>query len=215
MESLALGAESQRRGSIQKTFEIGLLIDRVAEAQPKVVVEIGSFLGGTFYCWCQAADPQAFLVSMDYAEGKFRPEDLAPVSLLRSFGQPMQDLRFVRGDSHKLVTRMELMGHLAGREVDFLFIDGDHTYEGVKQDWEMYSPLVRDGGLVAFHDIVDHPPELDCHVAEVWREIKDGYMCEEFIDDDGRQFAGIGLLTIPGSSRRPGRGGDLPAVVRP
>jgi hypothetical protein len=30
--------------------------------------------------------------------------------------------------------------------VDFLFIDGDHTYEGVKKDFEMYSPLVRREG---------------------------------------------------------------------
>lgn len=48
--------------------------------------------------------------------------------------------------------------------MDFLFIDGDHAYEGVKADFEMYSPLVRKGGLVALHDICVHPPEMDCHV---------------------------------------------------
>jgi len=37
---------------------------------------------------------------------------------------------------------------LAGRQVDFLFIDGDHSYEGVKKDFEMYSSLVRKGGVV-------------------------------------------------------------------
>jgi len=42
---------------------------------------------------------------------------------------------------------------------DFLFIDGDHTYEGVEGDFEMYSPLVRRGGIIAFHDIVPGPPE--------------------------------------------------------
>jgi len=48
---------------------------------------------------------------------------------------------------------------LNGEPLDFLFIDGDHTYEGVKRDFEMYSPLVRNGGIIAFHDIVKHPPE--------------------------------------------------------
>jgi predicted O-methyltransferase YrrM len=43
------------------------------------------------------------------------------------------------------------------KRLDFLFIDGDHTYEGVKQDFEMYTPLVRKGGLVAMHDIVPPP----------------------------------------------------------
>ncbi|MBI4596917.1 MAG: class I SAM-dependent methyltransferase [Candidatus Omnitrophica bacterium] len=37
--------------------------------------------------------------------------------------------------------------------VDLLFIDGDHQYHSVLTDWLLYSPLVRPGGLVAFHDI--------------------------------------------------------------
>jgi hypothetical protein len=32
---------------------------------------------------------------------------------------------------------------LGGERVDFIFIDGDHTYEGVKRDFEMHSPLMR------------------------------------------------------------------------
>ena len=41
---------------------------------------------------------------------------------------------------------------LAGREVDFLFIDGDHSYEGLRGDWEAWRPLVTMGGIVGFHD---------------------------------------------------------------
>ena len=41
----------------------------------------------------------------------------------------------------------------AGRkEIDFLFIDAGHSYEAVKEDYEIYSPLVRDYGIIAFHD---------------------------------------------------------------
>jgi cephalosporin hydroxylase len=36
--------------------------------------------------------------------------------------------------------------------VDFLWIDGDHTYEGCKADYENYSPLVVPGGLIGIHD---------------------------------------------------------------
>lgn len=36
---------------------------------------------------------------------------------------------------------------------DFLFIDGDHSYEGVSSDFNLYSTLVRPGGLVGFHDL--------------------------------------------------------------
>ena len=41
----------------------------------------------------------------------------------------------------------------AGREpVDFVFIDGDHTYDGLRSDWEAWSALVAPGGIVALHD---------------------------------------------------------------
>ena len=50
-------------------------------------------------------------------------------------------------------------GALEGRQVDVLFIDGDHAYDGVKRDYEMYGSLVRDGGVIAFHDIVPPNPK--------------------------------------------------------
>lgn len=37
--------------------------------------------------------------------------------------------------------------------IDFLFIDGDHAYEGVLRDWRLYSPFLASGSIVAMHDI--------------------------------------------------------------
>jgi predicted O-methyltransferase YrrM len=37
-------------------------------------------------------------------------------------------------------------------EVDFIFIDGDHTFEGVEKDWQIYSKKVKWGGIIALHD---------------------------------------------------------------
>jgi hypothetical protein len=39
-----------------------------------------------------------------------------------------------------------------GKQVDLVFIDGDHSWEGVSGDWNAWSPLVRMGGHVALHD---------------------------------------------------------------
>jgi predicted O-methyltransferase YrrM len=58
---------------------------------------------------------------------------------------------------------VELRGEEAGRRhaaerrepVDFVFIDGDHSYESVRGDWEAWSPLVAPGGVIALHD--SHP----------------------------------------------------------
>jgi len=39
-----------------------------------------------------------------------------------------------------------------GAPIDFIFFDGDHTYEGLQGDWETWAPLVAPGGVAAIHD---------------------------------------------------------------
>jgi predicted O-methyltransferase YrrM len=51
----------------------------------------------------------------------------------------------------------------------FVFIDADHTYEAVREDWENFSPMVGKDGVVAFHDIVERP---GYGVSYLWDEIK-------------------------------------------
>ncbi len=53
------------------------------------------------------------------------------------------------------------------KPVDILFIDGDHTYNGVKADFEKFFPFVKEGGLVLMHDITNR----DVGVKDYWREI--------------------------------------------
>ena len=65
-------------------------------------------------------------------------------------------MNLIQKDSHKDETMSLIMKYLNGNKIDFLFIDGDHTYEGVKQDFEMYSPLLNKNGIIAFHDSVSN-----------------------------------------------------------
>jgi cephalosporin hydroxylase len=74
-------------------------------------------------------------------------------------------------DSHDDATLSEAEKALTGKAVDFLFIDGDHTYAGVKKDYQMYSPLVRKGGIIAFHDIQVNPGAPKCEVPKFWKEL--------------------------------------------
>ena len=80
--------------------------------------------------------------------------------------------------------------------MDFLFIDGDHSYKGAKRDYELYSPLVRRGGVIAFHDIAKHPEAMDCHVDRLWNEVKQGKKFKELIADKDQNWAGIGVLFV-------------------
>jgi|GEM_PF-1829101 len=52
------------------------------------------------------------------------------------------------------------VSHLSGKSVRFLFIDGDHTGEGVKKDIDLFFPLLTDGALVVFDDYSKRFPEL-------------------------------------------------------
>ena len=86
-------------------------------------------------------------------------------------------------------------------KVDFLFIDADHSYEGVKKDFEIYSPLVRKGGIIAFHDIIpDYYAKRGIKpssgVYKFWNEIKGKYEHLEIIKDRNQDGFGIGVLFI-------------------
>jgi predicted O-methyltransferase YrrM len=41
--------------------------------------------------------------------------------------------------------------------VDFIFVDGDHSFEGIRQDWELWTRLVSKDGIVALHDSCSTP----------------------------------------------------------
>jgi cephalosporin hydroxylase len=79
-----------------------------------------------------------------------------------------------------------------GDLVDFVFIDGDHRYDAIKKDYEMYSPLVRPGGIVAFHDIGKNE---EGGGSRFWNEIKINYRYKEFLFDSKNE-KGIGVLFL-------------------
>jgi predicted O-methyltransferase YrrM len=58
--------------------------------------------------------------------------------------------RFVIGSSQDAQSVGKIYN--AVDKIDFLFIDGDHRYPAVLSDWLLYAPLVKSGGIVAFHD---------------------------------------------------------------
>jgi predicted O-methyltransferase YrrM len=167
----------------------------IQKIQPRYAMEIGTLKGGTLYPLCRLAHPQAQIISLDFPGGEFGggyPKLEMP--MLWKFRQPHQRLHLLRADSHSSRTKDRVTRVLRGHRLDYLFIDADHTYEGVKSDFEMYGPLVRCGGVIAFHDIVRPTIVKECKVDVFWNEVKLRYKHEEFIEDPEQGGFGIGVL---------------------
>jgi len=198
-DHVRLAREAQRRGAFQKLSEFAPLIMLLARRRPRVVVEIGTFRGGSLYAFCKVADPHATVITIDLPGGLFGGGyDERELEAMRSYGRSTQSVHFLARDSQQDSTRDTVVEVLGGRPVDFVFIDGDHRYDGIRRDFELYSPLVGENGLIAFHDILPHPAQPLCQVDAVWDEVKRDHRHLELVDpgeDWGNgQWGGIGVL---------------------
>ena len=180
---------SQVRPEIEKLLE--LLNDKKA----KNGLEVGTNNGGTLFLFANTIRPGGMLVSVDLPGGLYGG-GYSPVRIpfYQSFARRGSRINLIRADSHSPETLAKVKKATGGTKLDFIFIDGDHAYEGVKKDFEMYSPLVKKGGLIIFHDIAVHPLELRCDVHRFWNEIKKKYKHTEFIEAQEQSWAGIGVI---------------------
>lgn len=184
----------------QVVSEIQELYNILHSMKAKYVCEIGTYRGGTFYLWCQAAMSNAVLVAIDLARNSLdNAYSNKRIKFYNNFKKSrQQNLYFIQADSHNMQTPEQVHGLLQGKKLDFLFIDGDHSYEGVLRDFTLYLPLVRQGGIIAFHDILPRKDNQEVQVYKFWDEIKLQYRHHEIIADTGQfaNFIGIGIIWL-------------------
>lgn len=199
----------------QVRSEIRALLELLAANPPRVIVEVGTAAGGALFLFARIAAPDALLISVDLPHGEFGggyPLWRAPI--YRAFAGPGQRVELLRGDSHDPAMLDRVRDAAGGRPVDFVFIDGDHAYEGAKKDFEMYGGLVRPGGVVAFHDIVPQsedpagrefadPDSAFCvgNVPTLWNELREQHDVEELVEDWDQGSFGIGVVHMGGAVR--------------
>jgi predicted O-methyltransferase YrrM len=183
---------------MQVKEEFVALLDTLKEINPQVIMEIGTANGGTLFSFCKLAKGDATIISLDLPKGSFGGGYIEwRIPFYKAFARGEQKLHLLRKDSHKQDTLEEIKKILNGNQLDFLFIDGDHSYEGVKKDFEMYSPFVKKGGIIAFHDIApDGLPEFTGGVPKFWKEIKNKYNSYEYIENINQEGYGIGVLFL-------------------
>jgi predicted O-methyltransferase YrrM len=182
---------------LQVPDEMTKLLEITKKHQPKYLLEIGTASGGTLFSFSKTASPHATIISVDLPGGKFGAGYyIWRIPYYKSFASKHQKIKLLRRNSHDPSTLNKVKSYLHNAQLDMLFIDGDHTYKGVKQDFELYSPLVRKGGLIVFHDIAYHPPKTGVEVYRFWNEIKQKFPSQEIIKDPNQEWAGIGIIWV-------------------
>ena len=178
----------------QKPGEILRFLDFAGTRSPANVCEIGTADGGNNFLLGQAIPSVKFMLGIDlFVRNKHR---------LLNYRRPGQELRYLDASSYAAETVEKVRRLLAGRTLDLLFIDGDHTYEGVKKDFVLYREYVCDGGVIAFHDIVgDYKTRFGRETGQragdvplFWQEIKPLFPSVEFIEHCEQDGFGIGCI---------------------
>jgi hypothetical protein len=167
--------------------------------RPRQLVELGTWWGMSYLAFCQAADvfdtgTRAFAV--DTWEGDKHTGPLAEQALASLKAE--HDPRYGHF-SQLLRMRFETaVDRFEPGSIDLLHIDGLHTYEAVKNDWETWFPKLSNRAVVLFHDTQVHDFGFGVH--QLWAELTQRYPGIEFHHDYGLGVLGVGV--------------DLPVEVR-
>ena len=193
-------------GCHQLPSEIVPFLERVRGLQPRRICEIGCANGATTLALSHSAPTVELMIGVDlFVKNR---------AILHALRRPTQRMEFVDGPSLSPRALSRAWEALGGETLDVLLIDGDHSYEGALGDFLAYRAMVRDGGLIAFHDIVpdaypragastDTPPVTmpprpgvpwAGDVPRLWNTLSSFFPHETYIADPGQHGFGIGVL---------------------
>ncbi|MBO6868439.1 MAG: class I SAM-dependent methyltransferase [Thalassococcus sp.] len=168
--------------------------------RPQTIVELGTHRGASFLAFCQAVCEMGLtsaVHAVDTWEGDahagFYDDDIYQSVLER-----MTDRLASVGHLHRK-TFDEARSGFGDKSVDILHIDGLHTYEAVRHDFELWEATVKDGGVVLFHDTAEL--KEDFGVWKLWDELKSERPSFEFLHSHGLGVMGIGS-EFPGSLKK-------------
>lgn len=149
--------------------EITGIVERVREREPETMLELGTHFGGSLYVWMRALSSLETVVSIDL---QFAPTIRLFETVAR---ESSQNLSIIQGNANDIEIRNRAVKKAKTTEFDFIYIDADHSYEGIKKHFELYRPLVSSGGIICMNCIEDDNYE----VKKFWNEIKSEYDCEK------------------------------------
>jgi GT2 family glycosyltransferase len=168
--------------------------DLIATFRPSLLVELGTHYGESYFGMCQAVQENA-VACMCYAIDTWEGDQHAGYydeSVFEEVNRYNEDN--YASFSKLLRTTFDAAQHDFGDgTVDLLHIDGLHTYDAVRHDFETWFPKVRSGGVVLIHDIAAR--HADFQVWKLWHELAPQFPHLEF-----NHSWGLGVIRKPGGS---------------
>lgn len=149
----------------QNEGEIKALLEEVGARKPKTIVEVGTGRGGTLYLYCRYLTSATRILTIDLPSSD--RSQWNNERLWRGFSD-RAELAFLQGDSHGTAIREQVRALVGPEGADFIFIDGDHSYEGVKSDVLGFLPFLAKDGVLAMHDVHLN----DSGVPRFWNEFE-------------------------------------------
>lgn len=148
-------------GALQEASELTALLTLLATDHAGVIVEIGAWSGGLTWALGQLPHTRK-VVAID--------QDPKPDFAANVVGSA-RVITLIKAASQANQTRNRLIDELGEASIDALIIDGGHFYDQARADWDLYSPLVAAGGLVAIHDTQGMPDNAWVEVPKLWAEL--------------------------------------------
>jgi predicted O-methyltransferase YrrM len=151
--STVAGALGLRPAVAQISAAEGELLERSA-AGARSVVEIGVAEGGSAWHLRRAIDPGGTLTLID----TYPP--VLGMNMSQVIARRLVD-GVERGQVEWLRMRSDEAVHGWSRPIDYLFVDGDHSYDAVRRDFEEWGEHVVPDGTIAFHDALTDAAWMD------------------------------------------------------
>lgn len=165
----------------------------IGEIKPSLVVELGTHSGNSLVtileaCRLNNLDTKVYAVDTWVGDSHSKKYSNSIYEQLKNY----VSLKYPDNCTLLRMKFEEAIDNFDDKSIDLLHIDGYHTYDAVKKDFEDYLPKVKDNGIILFHDVLVKDADFGVHL--FWEEVSKRY--PTFIQENG---TGLGVLLVGNS----------------